>query len=470
MIRGARLPHHLSLNPIQRYMWLDDRPQYPMTFLVRVHLSGCLRREPFVEALEAMVARHVLARSTIASINGSWQYVPGDDRPRVDWAEWDSPVRCAPGEEMDLRREPGLRIWVRVRPEQACVTLLFHHSPFDGIAAYRLVGDLLVHYALITAGTDAAVELWPLSEGRLTSQTDEYFGDIGPEERDRIVSADFGGRNVELAAPNGPLEATEPPSIPRYVLRTVPRPCLDALRTAAQEVGATTNDLLLASSFQTVVDWNEPRHAVRRNHLISVTFPADLRGERGYDLPATNLTANLYLRRRRAEVARDGQFLRGIALETARHKAEGYRRFGDLLRCLQRDPGPFEDWPASDRCLASIAVSNVGDPSRRFAATFPRSAGLPRFGSLLLAGIDGIAPLRPRLRAAISTFTYRRELVLCFRCDHHCFRPPDVESFADLYCRNLLAWAGHDLAAIANDRRQMAHGSTDPLGTQESVA
>jgi hypothetical protein len=55
-------------------------------------------------------------------------------------------------------------------------------------------------------------------------------------------------------------------------------------------------------------------------------------------------------------------------------------------------------WPlvfSPERCLATAAFSNLGDPSRRFRTRFPRENGLIRVGNLIMHQFEGTTALRP---------------------------------------------------------------------------
>lgn len=83
------------------------------------------------------------------------------------------------------------------------------------------------------------------------------------------------------------------------------------------------------------------------------------------------------------------------------------------------------------RCFATAVVANLGDPTRRFFARFPRRAGRLCIGNLTLTQVMGIAPLRPQTRLAINVCTYANELSIAIRCDPSCFRVSDATDILD---------------------------------------
>ena len=82
-------------------------------------------------------------------------------------------------------------------------------------------------------------------------------------------------------------------------------------------------------------------------------------------------------------------------------------------------------------------MSNIGDPTRRFAAKLPRKDGRVVAGNLLLDDITGVPPLRPHTRATFSVFAYRRKLTISLRCDDKYFSDEDTIRLLETYARHL---------------------------------
>ena len=99
-------------------------------------------------------------------------------------------------------------------------------------------------------------------------------------------------------------------------------------------------------------------------------------------------------------------------------------------------------------CLATVVLSNAGDPSRRFTAKFPRQSGRIVCGNLVLEAITGVPPLRVKTRAAFSISQYDRRLAVSLRCDPHYFRLEDTATLLDIYVRRLCQSAGLAAGAI----------------------
>ena len=93
-------------------------------------------------------------------------------------------------------------------------------------------------------------------------------------------------------------------------------------------------------------------------------------------------------------------------------------------------------WPlvfSPERCLATAAFSNLGDPSRRFRTRFPRENGLIRVGNLIMHQFEGTTALRPNTRAGLFVNTYGNQLSISVRLDPTIYSISDAETFLDRF-------------------------------------
>ncbi len=105
----------LPLSTFERYMLQDDRPDYPMVFLIQLKLSGEIRRPEFELSFEETLSRHPLLCALLRRPPRSrpeWILAEGR-RPAVDWDVHGAAVGSPRGERIDLGSEVGLRVWAR---------------------------------------------------------------------------------------------------------------------------------------------------------------------------------------------------------------------------------------------------------------------------------------------------------------------------------------------------------------------
>ena len=78
------------------------------------------------------------------------------------------------------------------------------------------------------------------------------------------------------------------------------------------------------------------------------------------------------------------------------------------------------------RCHATAVFTNIGDPTRRFVARFPRDKARLVVGDLILDSITSIGPIRPNTRAVFSINTYANRVTMSARCDPQYLSPTDA--------------------------------------------
>jgi len=462
----------LYLTPLETFMWLDDRPAYPMTFLIHMEFSGTVDRAAFEAALGETLARHPLLNAFVQRAKRNrlcWVLAEGA-MPRLDWADQRVPIECPQGEAIDIGSQIGLRVWVRQGEGTARVLFQFHHACVDGTGAYRFLGDLLAAYGRRTAPDGKRPEPGPVDPKLLRIRK---YGIMDLALRARAPTVAWaavwqavrvlGRRASPLRAPHSPCKRDR---------RLAPFPGIESyhfdeaeykqIRLAAVESGVTVNDLLLCELFHAVREWNS-RHGGGgrfwspggRRRRIGIMMPTDLRDGDHYEMPAANMTSYTFLVRRAGACDRADELLRSIRDETSQIKNQRLgTRFVDMLAAALSVRGLLRVALSGRRCLSTAVLSNVGDPTRRFTARLPRDKGRVVAGNLVLERITGVPPLRPKTRAAIIIITYRRQLTVSMRCDPYLFRPEDTREQLAIYVERLRRAAG-----LSTSTRSMKLGS-----------
>ncbi len=450
--RGAKREFPLHLAPIDDFFCLDDRPDYPMTFTAQLFFTGEVDRDAFEPALLEALQRHPLLRALIKPAKSQkpcWVSA-GGRLPRVNWGRLGEPYELEDGEAIDLSSEPGLRVWVRTSTDSSEMLLQFHHACSDGTGAYRFLGDLLAEYGLRTAGTNdrPVVELCDqtLLKTRRSKMAEEaVFGTrLGVTRRGLAQAFDIFRHKITPLATRE--HSQDSSSGLRH--RSLPFPGIETftfgreeyrqLRGAASQAGAMFNDLLLAEMFMAMRDWNGQFTKDTHRQRLRIMMPTDLREKEDILMPAANMTAYSFITRRSSACDQPEELLRGIRDETMQIKREKRgKQFMDSVMAGKHIPGLLGFLLNRERCLATVILSNVGDPSRRFLARFPRAGGRIVCGNLRLEHISGVPPLRPGSRATVSIVTYGRELAVHLRCDSHTMSSEDARAFLGLYAERL---------------------------------
>ena len=207
------------------------------------------------------------------------------------------------------------------------------------------------------------------------------------------------------------------------------------------------NDLLLTEMFMAMRDWNRQLTKGWRRQWLRIMMPTDLREKEEFLMPAANMTAYSFITRPDDACAMPKKLLRSIRDETLRIKYEKRGKlFIDAVMASKHIPGLLRFLLNRDRCLATLILSNVGDPTRRFLARFPRERGKILCGNLRLERIAGVPPLRRHSRATVSIVTYGRELAVHMRCDSNTMSRADARAFLGMYAARLQSHIHQDAA------------------------
>jgi hypothetical protein len=427
----------LPLTPFEYYYWCDNRPEYPTAFPVEMTFSGRLEREPFQRALAMVVARHPLLTARVRQEGLARPlWVDGSDQmPPIDWIDDDTPVTHPHGEYIDLRREPGLRVWVRRAVRHTRVLLEFHHVCCDGLGAMRLVDELLTAYQACVAGRDPTTVLRPLEPARLRTRGNYVAEGVAPPSWRDLWIGIRGWLKLlsQSPAPMATLadSVASPGPFLGFVTHTWDAATTRRLREVASKLGGTFNDLLLRDLFQSLCRWNA-RKPGSDNPWLRINMPTTLRTREDAAMPLANALGFTFLTRRAAD-CKDGTAL----FDSIRHETETIRQFRSGLYFLGgldfvgRVPGAMPWILRRRRSFATIVLSNLGTVLRR--SSLPRRDGHLVCGEAVLERIVGVPPIRPLTRAAIAVIGYGGETTVSLRCDPHCFTLAQAQEFLGEY-------------------------------------
>jgi hypothetical protein len=438
----------LYLTPLERFFYIDDRPSHPMAFVVALDFTGVVDRAAFEAALVDALRRHPLLQAFIRPVKrGLPCWVRAKDvLPSVDWGDLSKPIALPHGERIDLSTEVGLRIWIRQGPERAVATFEFHHSATDGIGAYRFLGDLMAYYGQRVPNEAETPRLDPLEPERLRDRINLQVEYWRTNRYWAMAKRTLGMLGSLVRRRPAPLTSPEPgpkrpPAFPGIHSTSISREEFETIRSSALGTGAVLNDLLIAALFGALREWTQASGDRSARRPLRIMMPTDLRDEQSMTLPAASLTSYSFLTRNHAQCVDPTKLLADVALETIAIKNERHgMQFTDAVAVgfTSRAMGLVVHSPI---CLASAVLSNIGDPTRRFAAKLPRKDGRVVAGNLLLDDITGVPPLRPHTRATFSVFAYRRKLTISLRCDEKYFSDEDTMRLLEMYAKHLRGFA-----------------------------
>lgn len=436
------------LAPFEQLMLVDDRPGHPMCFYLECVVEGPLQENRLRDAVQAAARRHPLLCSRVGSRGGRPVWLAPDVLPTVVWNP------AAPGgrpwRPFDLCGESGVRIVVlSVGETRHRVVMQVHHAVCDGVAGCEFFGDLWAAYA----GTEPrpfsgprAARL-PAADGerREAAAIDATGGSAGAAWAfarfwPKPLACLPDGRDATTADHRSAAGSRRDPHAPPYEWLDLDPAAAERLRLAASSDGVSLNDLIVAAVMRAAVEWNV--RVGRRPGNVRVTMPVNLR-QPGQREPASNHLGYAFLDRTAAECGDAKSLAASIAAATRwilDHDAAAV--FLGAIGFLARWPWLLTLTSRIPLCISTVVVSNVGDPSRRMRSGVGRVEGLDAPGDLVIRGVLGVPPLRPRTRAAIGVTTYAGRLSLCCLCSAHPDPHEAAARFLDLVSHELTAMAG----------------------------
>lgn len=461
---GGECIFPLPLEPYERYMLADDKPDYPMVFVIAVELSGTLRRPEFETSLQTALERHPLLRCRVEWIRDrEWCWTPVDSLvPQLDWSRGCGSLDATRAQPIDLTREIGMRVAVCQTSNRAHVSFQFHHAATDGIGGMQFIGDVLGVYGQMTAAPgDEIPELEPLRLQLLAERGRLRFDGAAPRRgflartASRVLSM---LRQIPspLAVP-GPSSAGQisrrqsfRPRVanqhfPAFVSRSLPREILQGLKKQAAAKMVTVNDLLVLDMFRTIRDWN--RVCGRRDNRAwyRIGIPISLRTPLEDELPAANVVSFLFITRRARDCNREDELLQFIHRETeAVNQGNNRLIFALALSKVLKIPGLLAGLLRVPVCQATAILANVGDVRRQFRVRFPLKHGRCVAGNVTLEALRGVAPIRDKTRLAVSLGTYAGVLLVNLQCDPRYYTRHEAEQLADLFAERIRRRSGCD--------------------------
>lgn len=435
-------PTSFPLNAFESYMLADDRPDYPMVFVITLRFSGKFNRAAFDDAVATTAVRHPLLTAYVEGPSvEKLRWTPAADwRPFVAFVDGDEPLCFPEGRsQIDLRRETGWRLWVRARSDGVEWRLQFHHACCDGIGALQVVEDLLGAYHALVLSDDAAKFLKPLDLARLARR-----GAFGMTISQRLLRLPFEvwgsviglltfflRRPTAVIAPRPPGPCAEQQGrVPDLPSATFEKTELASLRAAAKQAGVTLNDWLLRDVFTAVASWNDRHRPGTGQRSLRVMVPFSLRNLGDRYTPAANIVGMVHIDRLMRLHRDPKQLLRSLAFEMNVHKRFNFAIVNvRICAALRQIPGLMRRVADAPRCRASTVLSNVG---RLFSGTrLPRRDGKVLCGELTLESVGTAPPVRERTPITILALIYADRLVLTANYDRASFEPKDAELFVE---------------------------------------
>lgn len=418
-----------GLTPFEQFMWLDDRPDYPLVFEVVLRFAGQIEPDAMAGAWRFALARHPLLRAIVVmGAEGPAWYAPasgwrelvvveGPGRPPID-----PPGGASDLPRIDLEREPGLCGSLVETHDGWDVRLLFHHACCDGHGARMFLQDLVLAYVVLRDACDDDSPFFRVDDALLDGRgiQPDTGGTRAPAWRRLAHVLRFVLRRPAAVASDLPKAAPPPAgSVLGHRFHTFSAEEVAGMGAVQQRFAATRNDIAVAMLFEVLADWQRARGLSPRTRM-RVAVPIDLRTRADERMPAANRYTYIFLEREVAECRGWEALVPGLQRDFQRRSQEG--RGGQLLDALRRAV-PFRRamrWCLRQTtCFSTAVLTNLSDPSWRLRKRLPVDAeGLMWLDKAQCLDIRiRTPPLRPGTAWGIGIFEYAGRMTVSFRYD-----------------------------------------------------
>jgi hypothetical protein len=431
----------LQLTPFERYMTVDDRPGYPMTCIAALELRGAVSREALEQAVANLRTRHPLidARIQNSGRKASWR-AADQDFPHVEWCDTPPAPFAFDRQKIDLSRAAPFRIEAYSQGDRTRLLFSFHHAMCDGKGASQIIGDVLAAYGIATATSSDRPRMLPTQADLLSQRGELQLTLPAPLSRWQILRAFCAETWKFLSRRPSPLRTTSSASVEDdenqgMIAAGITQATFRRFAEQAASQDVTANDLLIRDLFCTMRSWHESAQRGSSRRWLRMTIPTSLRSRRDQKMPATNILGYALLTRREGECDCSEPFLQGLASDMRAVCKWGMgAMFLQAVRVVDLIPGGLFLTTRLSRSFSTIVLSNMGDPTRRFRAVFPRDERQRLVaGNLVLESITMAPPVRPGTRIAIVITNYGEAVTFGAQYDHSRMATDEARRFLDLY-------------------------------------
>jgi NRPS condensation-like uncharacterized protein len=425
-----------KFTPFEYYFWIEDRPNYPSVFLIRLECHGPINRAAFERAFEMAHARHPFLSARIEAKGNSWPRWIAGQAAGIRWT--DSPA--ASDTEFMVSSPERLQAHVNRDGDNVQLTFVFDHVAVDGMGGFQFVTDLMVAYAHECAGVAGTPPWRALNRELLRDRAAHGLF----HRRIRFVDLlRIGQVGVPLmlrrAAAFPPLQQlangeTHRRSGGDFLVHTMTERETAELVRVARQRSVRLHNLLLRDYFLMLADWN--RGTCERKRPIRVLVPTNLRRKVDYRMSAANAFGYVFVTRRPGECHERAPLLESLSEEMSkirRHKWGLYYEANLRLFCI---------WPRLLRWslnrkwpFATAVFTNLNAGFDHIP--LPWQDGRRVAGDLVVENGYGAGPINAETRLSLAIHSYAGRMSLCVRADKQRFGADEQRAILDAYLDQL---------------------------------
>ena len=387
----------LSLTAFERYMVVDARPHYPMTFGVNFHIEGSLNRERLESAFKSVTALHPLLSARLTSAR--WQL--GCDPPQLQWSDLPSAAPSV-NVSIDPSCEPPVRVIVTQCDETTTLQILIHHSVSDGLGIIGFVFELMAAYR------GAARKRTVSNPVALLERRADYHFDppevISRWQARRFLLRELGRFLFKRPAVLGKRRPVRDQGKPSDLVTTQVSPgTVASTKKLANDLEVTLNSMLLAIAFHTLAQHVQRPRPTR---VIRMTVPISMRQRQDIRLSAANKIGYAFIDRTVAQCEDPLTLACGLDDDVKtilRWSLAGM--FNQAVGAIDRVPGGLFLATRLSGSVSTGVFSNLSDLGRRFSNPQEDTdlpADLPSHQRVRVDSVTGAPPVRPGTAASLA--------------------------------------------------------------------
>ncbi len=147
----------LRLTPFEYYFLVEDVPECPQHFFIRIDCRGTLDRRAFAAAYAIAHQRHPLLSAQIQYDRRGWpMWTAGEPAPICWHDSCETPGISASAVET----RPRVQVRVAEGAGETRLSFVFDHVATDGMGGFQFIADLMVAYAQQCGCADAVSNRW----------------------------------------------------------------------------------------------------------------------------------------------------------------------------------------------------------------------------------------------------------------------------------------------------------------------
>ena len=441
----------LPLTPFERFLLVSDGPEYPMTCWVVADFQGEFEPSRLEGALEEALERHPMLRTRMADHRRWAPPDPVEEALSVTWEPWTHEAPPLSPEPLDVGGGEGLRFRVQQGQGRSRWVVEFHHALVDGMGFTHFLRDVAALYERSGDG-GAAPTLAPLNPHLLRRRgTPGPSGSGDPPETSGTLLTG-GGRNVARFLLRRPhllrreIGGEGGETAPDFEGHTLDPEESARLRSTADRLQVSLNDLLLCALFRSLARWNAPTDPFRSSRWIRVLVPVNLRTRKDLRMPAANRVGLAFVDRRHRECANPTALVQGIAQEMreVRRRNLGWL-FTQAVALVDRVPGLLRLLSQASTGRVTAVFSNGGELLRGRHVSHMRSG--EGIATPWLQRVCASPPLRRGTRVGFMVNRCREELTITLYPDRRHLGEEASQLLLAIFVQSL-----EEVAALAPER------------------